>query len=474
MVLANGHLITGDLASAAASAAAVFSFWRWLRSPTWGRAILAGLLLGLAQLVKFVCLTLYPVFAGLWLLSLIRRPGRRPAFLQFLALLLLPLFVINLAYGFEGCGKTLVEQHERGQPVPATRPGELDLASGCSSVAASLPIPLPFTYVAGLRAIATAAAAPYRQTYLQGQWAWGGWRDFCIYGFLVKLPLGTWLLIAAATACTVSGRAGNVNAIDEACLLAPMAAFLAAATCGAGVQFFRYALPVYPFLFIWVSKTALLVGTARPPVHRDDAELAQSAGGEHSLAPQRAVVDPLAADDRRPGSRQPAVGVLVLVAVAWSVISSLMVYPHSGSYFNELAGGPFNGHEHFISSEMDWGQDLLYLKRWLDKHPQAKPLHLAYYGSIEPAQAGIEYRPLPPGAPQAGWYALSVSCLRGGCSPTGQRSEYSEFLKLRPTARAGYSIYIYQIRPGHARKAVSLRAAPRPGRAPAPNVVWGN
>ena len=35
--------------------------------------------------------------------------------------------------------------------------------------------------------------------------------------------------------------------------------------------------------------------------------------------------------------KQPAIAAIVLLALTWSVASSLAVYPHSLSYFNELA-----------------------------------------------------------------------------------------------------------------------------------------
>jgi hypothetical protein len=62
------------------------------------------------------------------------------------------------------------------------------------------------------------------------------------------------------------------------------------------------------------------------------------------------------------------------IALTWSVASSLAIYPHSLSYFNELAGGPENGHAHLVDSNIDWGQDLLYLKAWIDEHPEARPI----------------------------------------------------------------------------------------------------
>jgi hypothetical protein len=141
------------------------------------------------------------------------------------------------------------------------------------------------------------------------------------------------------------------------------------------------------------------------------------------------------------------------------------VYPHSLSYFNELVG-PEHGHEHLHGSNLDWGQDLLYLKRWLDHHPEARPLQLAYYGYTDPALAGIEYSPPPSWpdtrangsandrGPQPGWYAISANYLIGHRFPMrdgrGGRvnlanDPYCYFLRFRPVDRVGYSIHIYHI-----------------------------
>lgn len=39
------------------------------------------------------------------------------------------------------------------------------------------------------------------------------------------------------------------------------------------------------------------------------------------------------------------------------------VYPHYLAYFNELAGGPRNGYQSLVDSNLDWGQDLKELRR---------------------------------------------------------------------------------------------------------------
>ncbi len=65
-VLAYGHLITPDAATAAMGVAAAYSFWRWLKTPTWQWTLGAGLLLGLAELTKTTWVVLFPLWVVIW------------------------------------------------------------------------------------------------------------------------------------------------------------------------------------------------------------------------------------------------------------------------------------------------------------------------------------------------------------------------------------------------------------------------
>jgi hypothetical protein len=231
----------------------------------------------------------------------------------------------------------------------------------------------------------------------------------------------------------------------------------------------RYVLPVFPFAFIWASRVTMLfpsgarrdgVAPAEPPSARqteasDDIHYPREseAPAELRLAPAEPQLEngsPFTSGPRRPHALQ----AVVCAALAWSVLTSLWVYPHSLSYFNELVGGPMGGHYHLGNSNIDWGQDLLYLKRWLDEHPEASPIGLAYdLPLVEPKTAGIESTAVPVGpwsepgqglpfdqlGPQPGWYAISVNQIQ-----RGQR-DFAYFLRFQPVARAGYSIYIYHI-----------------------------
>ncbi len=64
---------------------------------------------------------------------------------------------------------------------------------------------------------------------------------------------------------------------------------------------------------------------------------------------------------------------LIVTAALATLASALSVYPHELAYFNELAGGPRNGHLHLLHSNLDWGQDLLRAAEWERQHPMATP-----------------------------------------------------------------------------------------------------
>ena len=144
-------------------------------------------------------------------------------------------------------------------------------------------------------------------------------------------------------------------------------------------------------------------------------------------------------------------GISLILLISWSIASSLSVYPHSLSYFNELAGGPENGYKHLNNSNIDWGQDLLYLLKWLKEHPEASSIRVAYNNHISSRLIGREFQPPPPDpcfplsaeankqivGPQPGYFAVDVNSLTSG--------PYRYFQHFQPIAKAGYSIFIYYI-----------------------------
>lgn len=189
------------------------------------------------------------------------------------------------------------------------------------------------------------------------------------------------------------------------------------------------------------------------------------------------------------------VAALVTLALALMIISSMWVYPHSLSYFNELStilptaldasypksvvgsdashgllssikgllsAGPCSGPRHLQGSSVDWGQDLFYLEEWYESHSEARPIRVAYFGNYPMDRSTIGTVGLPPAVgdrkhignrhdptafgPLPGWYALSVNYIYN------REGQYRYFLYFEPVAMAGYSIYIYHITLGEANR----------------------
>jgi hypothetical protein len=108
------------------------------------------------------------------------------------------------------------------------------------------------------------------------------------------------------------------------------------------------------------------------------------------------------------------------------------------------------------SSDVDWGQDLFHLKRWLTEHDITDPIGFSYSVPIvDPMIVGIKWTAIPPGAdaavehrwgladdkigPQPGLFAITATHIYE------RRKEYRYFLRFKPIATAGYSTYIYRI-----------------------------
>jgi hypothetical protein len=141
-----------------------------------------------------------------------------------------------------------------------------------------------------------------------------------------------------------------------------------------------------------------------------------------------------------------------VVALTWFVVSSLWVFPHNLSYFNELVGGPRRGHYFLVDASIDWGQDISYLSEWGQQHPEAQPLYLDCFCNVDPASYGIEFEQaatsnrtedgllVGSGGLKVGWYAISAHRLHE--RDNANRLFLEDF---EPVEMIGYSIYIYHL-----------------------------
>ncbi len=407
-VLGFGWQLVPDVPAATAGLLALYALWQWCRRGGWKWTLTCGVAVGVAVLTKFTWLFLGLFWVGCALVVGLASPLRRLR--EVLGQVVLggcvAVGTVNTGYLWKDVFVPLGDFHFRTHLLGGESGNRLAQLPGLATV----PVPLPKLMVLGVDRQMWDFERGLR-SYLRGRWQERGWWYYYLYAAAIKVPLGTWALVLMSTVnfFRVGHPPGRGAWLFPA--LGTAAVMVLLSVHSGFSHHFRYALPGLGPLFVFAA------GAVALPL----------------VAPlwQR---------------------LLVVGWLGWAAVSSASVFPHSLSYFNELAGGPEGGAEHLLDSNIDWGQDLWYLQGWLRHHASAEePVYVAYFGLISPRWYGIRFR-LPPSVPTPGTYAVSVNCLYGIRFPIyagdGTRviETHAQWLRyLRPVARAGYSIWIYRV-----------------------------
>jgi hypothetical protein len=250
--------------------------------------------------------------------------------------------------------------------------------------------------------------------FLAGDYSTSGWWYYFPAAFLIKTPVGFLVLIAVGVVACVRRRR-ELGSLTEYFLFVPIAIYLTAAMNNPFQVGIRHILPLYPFLLV------ITAAGVRTFVHTRSGRL------------------------------------LLAAPVAIWVVMLAGVYPHTLTFFNLLVGGPSHGSEYLTDSNIDWGQDLKSLKSWMTRRDVGR-VHLAYFGSADPAYYGIDYAALPaatpgfrlPDAPERwarptlpGYVAISATVLTGVYLDPQWRLFYSGLRRKTPTDVIGNSIFVY-------------------------------
>lgn len=394
-ILAHGHYTTTDLGGAVGLWLATWLLWRlWQETGwNWRRWWAAGIGLGVALGSKLTALAFGPVWLAL---ALLPQDGQR----------------------WEGrrIGRNLAQLVTAGTLalmvvwlIFGLQWGPLRFESPALERLNAYAGPMP-TFWAGVERILFLSQGG-RPTFLAGQFSDQGFWQYFPVAFLVKTPLPTLALLLTAAILLLRGAHTRRRAVF--CLLPAALYFGLSMQSGLNIGY-RHLLPILPPIFC-------LIGGL----------WAQHWGRRARLA-----------------------GIILLAAIG---LTTLRIHPYYLSYFNALGGGPANGYNLLIDSNIDWGQDLLRLQEWMAQHEVVR-VKLAWFGSADPAYYDLTYDPLPglprhfdlwwnppfnTTQPEPGIYAISVSNLWE--LPLADKTVFAWFRARPPTDRVGYSILIYVV-----------------------------
>ncbi len=461
--LAHGALATTDVGATLFLVGALFFASRALRALRLRDALAAALFGGAAFASKFSAVLLVPAVAILGLLGVFRPEpwpvgsgGREARTLRARAALVLGLLVswglacwvlLWACYGFRyralsGDGPPLAIA-ERAREIRQLRLyGEVldgrvrfpDFASFQRADEATPPPSserfinacargrlLPEAYLYGL-AFATMKAQA-RSSYLLGEMSVLGSQWYFPVAFAVKTPLATLGILALALGALLGTKGGRATLAREGpSLLVPAGVFALAAVLSSLNIGHRHILPVYPFLYVLAGGVPGWIGERFGP---------------------------------RIG-RAGSAGLLGLLA-----LETGSVRPHFLSFFHRLAGGAEGGLGILSDSNLDWGQGLPALRRWMEENGVAR-VNLCYFGTADPKAYGIDYVPMlgthylevkgagtagdVPRAPELpGWVAISATHLQGVYLPPAVRERYAYLRRRRPDAVLAGSIRVYRV-----------------------------
>ena len=411
-LLAHGRYATTDLGGTLFTFLATVMLWRLWRRPDghdWRGWAWAALAIGLAFGSKMSALGFAVVWAVLAALPLYPAGGRSAAraaarrLAQLAAAGLVALLVVWAIYAFQWGQFAFIS------PELAS----LNHWAG----------PMP-TFWAGVEQIALLSGGGRAQSFLLGRFSDTGFVAYFPVALAVKTPLV--VLAAAGLAAVLLLRDGRTRRRALFLLLAGLLFFGLTMTGALNIGY-RHALPALPYWLVLAS------GLAAP-------ELASlRLLGRAALTSRRAAV----------------------VAALATVVVALWIHPHYLSYFNPIAGGPANGYRVLIDSNVDWGQDLLRLKRWMAE-AGVDSVRLGWFGTADPDYYAIAHEPLPglgrdaffrrwwdvpfdPAQPEPGVYAISATSLWETPLRPEEKHVYAWFRAHEPSARVGYSILIYNV-----------------------------
>jgi len=419
-ILAHSSLLTTDIGCSFLIFGSAFALWRF--ASAWesadrvgglactGRSAVVGIATGLALLAKMTSLCLFfligSVLVALAIRALLaqRSSARRIGMLAAgaVVIVLAAALTVNVGYLFDGSGRNLSEYEFRSTFLRRVK----------HVLPPGTPVPLPYHYVDGFDRLRCDTESRY-PVFLRGELSTKGWWHYYFLAYFWKVPIPMLILLSVA----IAKRLRHPRMPTVADCIIPCAAMLVF-----GVMSFltdiniglRYVLPAFAFIFVWVAPA--LSGLLR-------ARLVGRVAG--------------------------------VVLAAGYAASALTVWPHHLSYFNWVAGGPANGYRLLVDSNIDWGQDLISLRRYIADHdiPRVK---IAYFGPlVDPDMYGVSHEHLPDG-PTTGTIAISVSLLQGlpqiaiyrRDSVFTRPTRSFEWLKaFEPIGRAGYSILIFDITP---------------------------
>jgi len=445
-ILGHNHYVTTDLGIAAFCVFAFYFFTKYLKKPSWKTIILAGIFLGLAALAKFSSVLLFPVMGiALILYAFFRKEKLGFSFLgsgkikrfwlqklylyvaTFVVILAIHGLLIGIVYELNIYKMPTEKIH---QLIDTQLGGNTkQLASPYLHKMADNSVLRPYSqYLIGFFMVFGRVAGG-NTTYFFGEVTNQSFRAYFPMVFLIKEPLPMLILLFFSIAIGLTMMLKNNlpefpkkiwtniksyldGHIAEFSMLSFIALYWYISITGNLNIGLRHLFPTFPLMYILIAKQATVFGSRITKNYRKYF--------------------------------WSAISILII----WLAAETAFAYPSYLAYFNQTVGGSKNGYKYVTDSNVDWGQDLKRLEKFVSDNDIQK-IRVDYFGGGDVQhylgdKAIMWHSAL---GQEPGWYAISATFLQNSLyyKITEGIPDYEWLRERTPTAEIGGSILIYKV-----------------------------
>lgn len=483
IVLAHGHYVTTDLAATFGTILIFLFVIPKITKPTPKNLIIAGVFLGIAQLCKYSLLIFYPLlifYIIVWQIIQIIQQKKTGIIISpwkeivkslgnLIIVFIISFILIYLVYLPQNINypqtKQISDTKEiltsfAGGPDPElktcyTWTGSIVRQFRCFAEINILltqnKILKPFAqYLLGALMVFQRSSGG-NTGYFLGMVSAGGWHYYFPIVFLIKEPIPSLIIIFFAIFLAIkSFILATITNIRNRTWWSALINWL-------NRNFLIFTLLVFAILY-WISSVVspLNIGYRHLMISLPSIFLLST----HQIkkwwwkkeSPQQNILINLLLSFRNI-KNMVLKSIFIIVLLLWYIIETFIVSPHFIAYFNEFVGGPNNGYKYVVDSNLDWGQDLKRLAKFVEKNGIEK-IKVDYFGGGSPAYyLKDKYEPYwsAKGQPEPGsWLAVSLTFLQtahGQPVPGFERKpedSYSWLKDKMPTAKIGYSIVVFK------------------------------
>ncbi len=363
-IIAHSRFVTTDLGISLALFLNIFTVYYYLKKPTLTRMFLAALTFFIALVTKFSVAILGPVYAIFFLMLVFRKGTEKKtdllngifnedwkkrfvsALVSFAVICISGVLMMWAFYFFHTMNMPAdVQKGLIYESMPK------NIVSDTLASMSGNPVTKPLAqWLLGFSMVAGHVEGGH-DAFLLGQTSNKGWWYY--YPVTIALKTAIPVFIFLLLWLLFRKKLQIQDWFTEVYLWVLPVVLLAMGMQGSINLGIRYMLPLFPFLYVAVSRVIDLV---------DFSALFEKTKKNFSAITTTVVM------------------VLLLV---WYVSGSLLTYPYYLSYFNEFVGGYKNGYKYLTDSNLDWGQDVKRLADWIKNSDESKQHKCQYQTYVD-------------------------------------------------------------------------------------------